>query len=155
MKCIKAIKSQKTAEIGDMARINDVDAEIRVRTGYWKYIPKSEWKNKNNESSETQNAKIDSEVKNMTGLGDVLASYFGGIEIRTKPGLPPWGLIKKIPGDIKLVLCIIGKPLNTKEILKDKKILLKIKEIGAKYTKKLNDKPTLENLFLYSDYQSL
>lgn len=65
MKCIKAIKSQKTAEIGDMARINDVDAEIRVRTGYWKYIPKSEWKNKNNESSETQNTKIDSEVKKM------------------------------------------------------------------------------------------
>jgi len=97
------------------------------------------------------NASHYSEVKNMTGLGDVLASNFGGVEIRTKPGLPPWGSIKKIPGNYKLVLCIIGEPLNTKDILNEKKILLKIKEFGNKYTKKLNQKPTIENLFLYSE----
>jgi hypothetical protein len=65
MKCIKAIKSQKTAEIGNIARINDVDAELRVRTGYWKYISKSEWKNKINENAETLKPKIDSELKEM------------------------------------------------------------------------------------------
>jgi hypothetical protein len=48
-----------------MVRINDVDAELRVRTGYWQYISKSEWKNKINENAETLKPKIDSELKEM------------------------------------------------------------------------------------------
>lgn len=44
MKCIKAIKPLKNTEVGTINRINDVEAEARVLTGYWKYIPKSEWK---------------------------------------------------------------------------------------------------------------
>lgn len=63
MKCIKAIKSQKTAQIGDIVRINDVDAESRVRTGYWQYISKSEYKGKINENAEKLKPIIDSELK--------------------------------------------------------------------------------------------
>ena len=44
MKCIKAIKSLKHTEIGDIVRIDDADAESKVKTGYWKYISKSEYK---------------------------------------------------------------------------------------------------------------
>ena len=44
MKCIKAIKPLKNTEVGTINRINDVEAEAKVLTGYWKYIPKSEWK---------------------------------------------------------------------------------------------------------------
>jgi hypothetical protein len=44
MKCVKAIKSTKTTEVGTIVRINDADAESRVKGGNWKYVPKSEWK---------------------------------------------------------------------------------------------------------------
>jgi len=44
MKCIKAIKPLKNTEVGTINRINDVEAEAKVLSGYWKYIPKSEWK---------------------------------------------------------------------------------------------------------------
>ena len=44
MKCIKSIKALKNTEIGEILRIDDVEAESRVKTGYWSYISKSEWK---------------------------------------------------------------------------------------------------------------
>lgn len=44
MKCIKAIRSGKNHETGDIKRIEDVDAESRVRGGSWVYVPKNEWK---------------------------------------------------------------------------------------------------------------
>lgn len=44
MKCIKTTKSTKNTEVGTIIRINDADAETKVKTGYWQYVPKSEWK---------------------------------------------------------------------------------------------------------------
>ena len=44
MKCIKMIDSENEKEIGRINRINDKEAEVRVRSGMWEYIPKSEWK---------------------------------------------------------------------------------------------------------------
>ena len=44
MKCIKSIKATKNTEIGHITRIDDVEAEAKVKTGYWAYVPKSEWK---------------------------------------------------------------------------------------------------------------
>ena len=44
MKCIKAIKSTKYSEIGDIKRVSEAEAEEKVETGYWVYVPKSEYK---------------------------------------------------------------------------------------------------------------
>jgi hypothetical protein len=44
MKCIKCIKVAKGYEIDEIRRVSDIDAEERVKGGYWKFIPKSEWK---------------------------------------------------------------------------------------------------------------
>jgi hypothetical protein len=44
MKCIKSIKPTKNTEVGQIVRIDDVEAESKVRTGYWSYISKTEWK---------------------------------------------------------------------------------------------------------------
>lgn len=44
MKCIKCIKVAKGYELDEIRRIDDVEAEERVKGGYWKFIPKSEWK---------------------------------------------------------------------------------------------------------------
>jgi len=44
MKCIKAIKASKKAEVGTILRVDDVEAEARVKSTYWTYISKAEWK---------------------------------------------------------------------------------------------------------------
>ena len=44
MKCIKCIKVAKGYEIDEIRRITDVEADERVKGGYWKFVPKSEWK---------------------------------------------------------------------------------------------------------------
>ena len=44
MKCIKAIKSSKKIEAGTIKRVDDVEAEARVRSTYWQYISKAEYK---------------------------------------------------------------------------------------------------------------
>jgi hypothetical protein len=44
MKCIKCIRVAKGYEIDEIRRVSDEDADDRVKGGYWKFIPKSEWK---------------------------------------------------------------------------------------------------------------
>jgi pantoate kinase len=90
------------------------------------------------------------EIQSHTGLGDVIASCFGGIEIRRKAGLPPWGVLEHIPGTYDIVLCVIGKRIETKKILTNKIKLEEIASYGRYCTKKLLQKPTLENLFSLS-----
>jgi len=44
MKCIKSIKPTKNTEVGVIVRIDNKEAESRVKGGNWMYIPKNEWK---------------------------------------------------------------------------------------------------------------
>jgi hypothetical protein len=44
MKCIKLIKSSKGHEIGELLRVNDDEADLRVKGGYWSFAPKTEFK---------------------------------------------------------------------------------------------------------------
>jgi len=90
------------------------------------------------------------EVQLKTGLSDVLASCFGGIEVRKEAGLPPWGLIEHIPGKYDLVLCVVGKKMDTKKILFDKTKTSRIVDYGKYCTKKLLEKPSIENFFSLS-----
>ena len=90
------------------------------------------------------------EVQLKTGLGDVIASCFGGIEIRKEAGLPPWGMIEHIPGSLDLVLCVIGDQLDTSKILSDSEKMVGITQCGKYCIKKVLENPTIENLFLMS-----
>jgi pantoate kinase len=101
-------------------------------------------------SSEAIKSAHFAEVQLRTGLGDVIASSFGGIEIRKSAGLPPWGIIEHIPGNFELVLCIIGKKLDTKRVLTDSFKASKIADYGKLCTKKILDNPSVENLFTLS-----
>ncbi len=87
------------------------------------------------------------EIQLRAGLGDVIASNFGGIEIRRKAGLPPWGIQEHIPGKFDLVLCVIGKEIKTKKILSNAAKLHEISSYGQYCTKKLLEKPSVEHLF--------
>ena len=44
MKCIKTIKEAKSYTLGEIRRVTDIEADERVKGGYWKFVPKSEWK---------------------------------------------------------------------------------------------------------------
>lgn len=101
-------------------------------------------------TTEAMKASHFAEVQLRTGLGDVMASCFGGIEIRKEAGLPPWGIIEHIPGKFDLVLCVIGSKLDTKKVLSDPTKTNGIVEYGKFCTKKLLENPCIENLFLLS-----
>ena len=100
--------------------------------------------------NEAMKASHFAEVTLRTGLGDVMASCFGGIEIRKSAGLPPWGVIEHIPGQFELVLCITGKKLETKKVLQDPEKSTKISDYGKFCIKKMIEKPSVENLFYLS-----
>lgn len=44
MKCIKLIKASKGHEIGEILRVDDNEADLRVKGGYWSFAPKTEYK---------------------------------------------------------------------------------------------------------------
>jgi hypothetical protein len=44
MKCIKVIKQAKSYELGEIRRVDNSEADLKVSTGYWAFCPKSEWK---------------------------------------------------------------------------------------------------------------
>lgn len=54
------------------------------------------------------------EIRHKSGLGDVLASYHGGFEVRTKAGAPGYGTLEKLDvGDPSvLVVCISPYPTS-------------------------------------------
>jgi len=101
-------------------------------------------------TNEAMKASHFAEVQLRTGLGDVMGSCFGGIEVRKSAGLPPWGMIEHIPGRFELILCIVGKKIDTKRVLQDSGKITKIVEYGKYCTKKLLENPSVENLFSLS-----
>ncbi|MDC0187115.1 GHMP kinase [Candidatus Nitrosopelagicus sp.] len=78
----------------------------------------------------------DIEIECRTGLGDVLASYHGGFEVRVKPGAPGVGQVKRIYSKEKRdVIIICFNPISTKKFLKEK--ISSINGLGGKMVKKL------------------
>ena len=66
MKCIKSIKATKNTEIGVITRIDDKEAELKVKGGYWTYIPKSEWKEYKGKTKKTEQVEDQSEDQVVT-----------------------------------------------------------------------------------------
>ena len=88
--------------------------------------------------SKIQVAQIahDVEIECQTGLGDVLASYHGGFEIRVKPGAPGIGEVKKIDSkERRDVILICFNPISTKKFLNEK--ISSINGLGGKMVNKL------------------
>ena len=74
------------------------------------------------------------EVNCKTGLGDVLASYHGGFEIRTKPGAPGIGTLEKVESDTEVIL-ICFSPISTQKFIDEK--IESINGLGGKMVTKL------------------
>ncbi len=75
------------------------------------------------------------EIECQTGLGDVLASYHGGFEIRTKSGAPGHGVVKKMKSENYCVVIICFSPISTKRFISER--LHSINGLGGKMVTKL------------------
>jgi pantoate kinase len=75
------------------------------------------------------------EVNCKTGLGDVLASYHGGFEIRVKPGAPGIGKVEKIDTKNISVIMICFSPISTNKFIQEQ--LSKINGLGGKMVNQL------------------
>ena len=88
--------------------------------------------------SKTEAAQIAhlAEIRCKTCLGDVLASYNGGFEIRTKSGAPGVGELEKIDPKEKLdALIVCFNPISTKKLLGEKISL--VNGLGGKMVQEL------------------
>ncbi|MDH3277338.1 MAG: GHMP kinase [Nitrosopumilus sp.] len=83
------------------------------------------------------------EVNCKTGLGDVLASYYGGFEIRVKPGAPGIGKVKKIKTENISIIMICFSPISTQKFIQEK--LSKINGLGGKMVRKLLESKDYNN----------
>ena len=83
------------------------------------------------------------EVNCKTGLGDVLASYHGGFEIRVKPGAPGIGQVKKIDAENISIIMICFSPISTNKFIQEH--LSKINGLGGKMVNKLLESKDYDN----------
>ena len=83
------------------------------------------------------------EVKCKTGLGDVLASYHGGFEIRVKAGAPGIGLVEKIATEKISVIMICFSPISTNKFIKER--LSQINGLGGKMVNRLLESKNYEH----------
>lgn len=83
------------------------------------------------------------EVNCKTGLGDVLASYHGGFEIRIKAGAPGIGDVKKIPTEKISILMICFSPISTNKFIKER--LSQINGLGGKMVNRLLESKNYEH----------
>lgn len=76
------------------------------------------------------------EIDCRTGLGDVLASYHGGFEIRTAPGAPGIGSVEKIatPGEVVAVMICL-EPVSTSRFISEH--LSRINGLGGRMIEEL------------------
>jgi len=87
--------------------------------------------------SRTEIGKVahNAEIICKTGLGDVLAAFHGGFEIRTKSGAPGIGSVEKINTEYNSVIMICFAPISTPEFMRDR--LSSINGLGGKMVHKL------------------
>ncbi len=83
------------------------------------------------------------EIHCKTGLGDVLASYHGGFEIRVKPGAPGIGQVEKINTEDISIIMICFSPISTNKFIKER--LSQINGLGGKMVDKLLESKNYEH----------
>ena len=89
----------------------------------------------NLEKSEIGKIAHIAEINCKTGLGDVLATYHGGFEVRIKPGAPGVGKVERIPVKDISIIMICFSPISTNNFLQEN--LSKINGLGGKMVNKL------------------
>jgi len=56
------------------------------------------------------------------GLGGVAAALGGGLEVRVRAGIPPWGRVERRPVDERLLVATLGRPIPSPRVLGDRRL---------------------------------
>src|SRR6058998_1885873 len=88
-----------------------------------------------------------SDVESGTGLGDVMPQSVGGMDLRVKPGAPPYGLVKKFEIDTELMLCAVGPPFSKPSVLRNPGAMERIRQVGLRCLDEFEQGPALDALF--------
>jgi len=136
---------QKFLNLRDEKIFVDVDHEINVPVGYGLGcsgavalslgLALNQALKINLTKEEVGSIAHEAEIKCQTGLGDVLASYHGGFEIRVKSGAPGKGIVKKLKTGSVSVIIICFSPISTKKFLRER--LSSINGLGGTMVTKL------------------
>ncbi len=62
------------------------------------------------------------------GLGGVAAILGGGLEVRVRPGVPPWGEVRHAPFVPPLLVGVVGDPIPSPDVLGDPRHLRRVAE---------------------------
>jgi pantoate kinase len=103
--------------------------------------------------SEVEAAQIAhvAEVRCGTGLGTVAAESYGGVEIRTKPGAPGIGDVKRIASSEDIVVaCMSFGSLSTRKLLADPQTRRRVNELGGRLVDQLVEKSDCEEFLKLS-----
>ena len=57
------------------------------------------------------------EIESGTGLSDAIGSFYGGMVIRKRPGLPPFGEVERVEIEGDVWCMILGDPISTADFL--------------------------------------
>lgn len=85
-----------------------------------------------------------SEVTSGTGLGDVVAQARGGIDLRTRPGLPPTGEVLSRREEADLLVAWGREPLHTSSVLADPHARERLRAASESRLDALEGPPDLE-----------
>ncbi|MCI4326130.1 MAG: hypothetical protein L3K16_00610 [Thermoplasmata archaeon] len=76
------------------------------------------------------------------GLGGVAAILGGGLEIRERPGIPPWGEVRRIPFPRTVFVAVVGRPLPSPRLLRNPKFLARVEAAATEGLESLRNRPT-------------
>jgi pantoate kinase len=84
------------------------------------------------------------------GLGGVAAVLGGGLEVRVRPGIPPWGRIVHRPFRPTLLVGVVGAPIPSPRVLSNPRAVQRIRK-AAEGLDRLRSRPSAEAFFELSE----
>jgi pantoate kinase len=84
------------------------------------------------------------------GLGGVAAILGGGLELRRRPGIPPWGRVVHRPFRRPLLVGVVGNPIPTPRVLSNPHVVDRIQN-AAEGLERLGSRPSIESFFDLSE----
>jgi pantoate kinase len=85
------------------------------------------------------------------GLGGVAAIDGGGLEIRKRPGIPPWGNVRRLSFPAPVFVAIAGAPLPSPDLLSDAPFLARVERAAADGLRALARHPSAETFLAESE----
>lgn len=84
------------------------------------------------------------------GLGGVAAILGGGLELRRRAGVPPWGVVDHLEIDRPLLIAVVGGPMLSPRYLRDPRVLDRIRRASGELDELFAD-PSLDEFLEVSE----